>query len=160
MGKKEYQNALAIFEDACLLEPLLKDELSSMKSYYSHKKKVGRVNFKKSIKKFIFPKAEKYGFIFNEQMSSGGAFYFTRKKNNREQELSIGREKFGQAFGLTAFKEREKENYLSFNFAEHNVETNRFSYLNQGELDRHLKAVVDLIDNKIIPWFEKEEATG
>jgi hypothetical protein len=155
--KKEYENALAILEDACSLEPLLKDELSSLKSYYSHKKKVGRVNFNKSIKKFIFPKTEKYGFIFNEQMSSRGAFYFTRKKNKKREMITMGREKFGHLFEIAAFKIEglQGEICLPFNFTDHNIETNRFPYVNQSELDQQLQTVVELIEHQIIPWFEK-----
>jgi len=149
---KEYSNAIAKMKEASELNPVLKDELNKMEGEIAHKNKLGKVNFNKTINKYITPKFVNLGFTLYKER---GPFWFERNINNKNQVFSLGRDKWGRAFGFTVFKQDANGKSLYFSpkdFGEFPLPP--YNYLNQNELDNVVKVIVALIDAKIIPWLE------
>jgi hypothetical protein len=153
--QKKYDQAIVAMRKACQLEPLLSDELKTMELYQAQLKKTGKVNFKKSIKKYIFPVMEMYKFEYIEKLSYGSDFAFQRKYMERQQDITIGRKKFGQSIYFRAGKESKNGEYIRPDPGKLGLGPGALEYLNQQELDESIQKVIKIFEEKLIPWFDE-----
>ena len=157
-SKKNYdpQKALELVKEAAKLHHEFEPKVQAIENYINRKEKIGKVNFKKSIKKLFFPILKEMGFEmydwFGKKVSNWNRdTLFKKIKNNIEIQINIGPTKFGHQLELLLIRKSPESDY---EYLDMGLSHEEMEYLNQDELDEVFNRVINKIKLNVDSWFK------